>query len=46
MNVESGMESLVDRVKDEFGVAVHEQEDGGSDGGKKRGRGWRGWVGL
>lgn len=40
MDVESGMESLVDRVKDEFGVAVNE------DGGKKRGRGWRGWVGL
>jgi hypothetical protein len=45
MNVESGMESLVDRVKDEFGVAVNEEE-GGSDGGKKRGGGWRGWVGL
>lgn len=44
MDVESGIESLVDRVKDEFGVAVNEQ--GGSDGGKKRGRGWRGWVGL
>lgn len=42
MDVESGMESLVDRVKDEFGVAVNEE---GSDG-KKRGRGWRGWVGL
>ncbi|KAH8082367.1 hypothetical protein HD553DRAFT_314707 [Filobasidium floriforme] len=44
MDVESGMESLVDRVKDEFGVAVN--EDGVSDGGRKRGRGWRGWVGL
>ncbi|KAG7566889.1 hypothetical protein FFLO_01390 [Filobasidium floriforme] len=44
MDVESGMESLVGRVKDEFGVAVN--EDGVSDGGKKRGRGWRGWVGL
>jgi hypothetical protein len=44
MDVESGMETLVDRVKDEFGVTVHEEE-GGSDG-KQRGRGWRGWVGL
>jgi hypothetical protein len=43
MDAESGMESLVDRVKDEFGVAVN--EEGVSDG-KKRGRGWRGWVGL
>ena len=37
--VEAGMESLVDRVKDEFGVVVQDEN-------KKKGKGWRGWVGL